>query len=566
LGKRVLADHGAVTSASPYASEAGLELLRQGGNAVDAAVATAFAIGVVEPQMSGIGGGGTALLWFQRERRAEYVDFYSAQNLEAFRHQPADTAPVNAGPGQDLRVVGIPGSVAGLLELLERHGTLPRATVLAPAIRLAEQGFPVNQVLAEFIRADSAKLHRFPASAAHFWPGGQPLPAGATLRNPELAAALRRVAEQGSDGFYRGETARRLVAALNRGGHPVTQADLLGFPVLWKRPLCTDYRDHVVLSAPPPQTGAQVLHTLELLEPHNLAALGLPTRSATALDVLASALRVAAADNRGNDDPRWRAVPAAGLASAEFAARRAPLVGTGRAAERIEPADPAEFAAVATAPACAALEPVAPAMILSAARAEGSAGPAIPLQPVQPAGESGGETTHISVVDAAGNAVALTQTNSSTFGVGELVSGFLLNDSGFRIDPQSTEPVPAGWRTRTSTIAPTIVLQHGRVRLIVGAPGAGRIPPAITQVISYVLDHGLEPLDAVRMPRIFPAPANTRVELEHGFPAATLGDFAALGYQPAPAAGYARVYLIARQQNRWVAVADPRHDGGAAGY
>ena len=570
LGKRVAAEQGAVTSASPYASEAGLQMLRQGGNAIDAAVATAFAIGVVEPEMSGIGGGGAALLWLQREQRAEYLDFYSAQNLAPFRQEPPDSTPPDAQRRRDLRVVGIPGSVAGLLQLHERFGTLPRLAVMAPAIRLAEQGFPVNQVLAEFIDDDSAKLHRYPASAAHFWPGGRPLGPGATLRNPELAAALRRVAELGADGFYRGETAERVVAALNQGGHPAGVHDLLGFPVLWKRPLCTVYRGHIVLSAPPPQTGMQVLHTLELLEPHDLAALGLPTRSPRTFDILASALRVANADNRTNDDPRWRPVPAAGTTSPEFAAARAALVGTGRAAERVEPEDAAAFDQAAPAPECAALQPyAAPPAVAPAAAGEGNgAGTRPPLYEAGAAQPAGGETTHISVVDAAGNAVALTQTNSSTFGVGELVSGFVLNDSGYRFGQPGGAPLPdnPGWRTRTSTIAPTIILRGGRVQMVVGAPGAGRIPPAVTQVISYVLDYGLEPLQAVRMPRIFPAPANRRVELEHGFPADVLGGIAELGYQPVPAAGYARVYLIARYQGRWVAVADPRHDGGAAGY
>ncbi|NJD10664.1 MAG: hypothetical protein FIB01_09615, partial [Gemmatimonadetes bacterium] len=491
LGQRVAAAHGAVASAR-------LEMLRQGGNAVDAAVATAFAVGVAEPLMSGIGGGGAALVWLQREHQAEYVDFYSSQNLEPFRRERLDGTAAGSRR-QDLRVVGIPGSVAGLLELHGRYGTLPRATVMAPAIRLAEQGFPVNQVLAEFILADSAKLHRYPASAARFWPGGRPLAPGRTLANPEHAAALRRVAEQGSDGFYRGETARQLVAALNEGGHPVTGPDLLGFPVLWKRPLCTAYRGDVILSAPPPQTGAQVLHALELLEPHDLAALGLPTRSARTFDVLASALRVANADNAGNDDPRWRAVPAAGTISPQFAARRAALVGTGRAAERIEAADPAAFDSLAPAPACAALQPYSP----EPAPDPGIAPDSVPAETRVPvlagpeADPTGGETTHISVVDAAGNAVALTQTNSSTFGVGEFVSGFFLNDSGVRIQPGQAQPIPAGWRTRTSTIAPTIVLRDGHVHLVVGAPGACRIPPAVTQVISYVLDYSLEPLEAV---------------------------------------------------------------------
>jgi len=572
LGKRAVAEHGAIASASPAASAAGLRMLRLGGNAVDAAVAAAFAVGVAEPQMSGIGGGGTALLWLQREQRAEYVDFYSTQSAEAFRRQAAAASGSAPDTGsQDLRVVAIPGSVAGLLALHERYGTLSRELILEPAIQLAEQGYVVSQVLAEFIAGDSIELHRDARAATLFWPGGRPLAAGTRLQNPELATALRPIASRGADGFYRGEIAEQVVRALNAGGHPVQAADFAAFPVLWKRPLCAEYRGNVILSAPPPQTGMQVIEALQLLEPHALAGIGLPTRSARSFDLLASALRTANADHRANDDPRWRLVPARGVTSAEYAAARAALVGQGQARERIEPENAAAFDDVAPEPACIPLDPYVseiPADEAATSEEDWSPVPALAGGSVAAlTGADGGETTHISVVDAAGNAVALTQTNSTTFGVGRLVSGFLLNDSGYRFGTPG-RPILGHlpWRTRVSTIAPTIVLRDGRVRVVIGAPGAGRIPAAVTQVLSYLLDHGLEPLEAVRMPRLFALAAEPQVELEHGFPPETLGDVVALGYRPVPARDYARLYLVARYQKRWVAVAEPRHDGGAAGY
>src|SRR5690606_22291904 len=234
------------------------EMLRRGGNAVDAAVATAFTVSVGEPQMSGIGGGGGMLIWLQEEGRAEYIDFYSAQRVESW-----------AGIGEEipedelnLRVVGIPGEVAGLLEAHDRYGRLSRAEVLAPAIRLAEQGFPVNQILAQMIAGSAEKLERHPASRALLWNCRTPLQPGDILRNPELAEALRRIADEGRPGFYRGETARELVQALAEGGHPSGLGDLAAYEPQWKRPLCGGYRGHVVLSAPPPQTGIQLIHTL----------------------------------------------------------------------------------------------------------------------------------------------------------------------------------------------------------------------------------------------------------------------------------------------------------------
>jgi gamma-glutamyltranspeptidase/glutathione hydrolase len=181
--------------------------------------------------------------------------------------------------------------------------------------------------------------------------------------------------------------------------------------------------------------------------------------------------------------------------------------------------------------------------------------------------DAGGETTHISVVDGEGNAVALTQTNSTTFGSGAWVSGFFLNDSGFRFTDANSAGGSSPWRTRTSTIAPTIVLENSRVRMVTGAPGSGRIPTEIVQTLVYVLDYGMDPLEALRMPRIFPSAGNPNVQLEHGFTPELLSAVRAMGYEPqAQSSSYARLYMIVRDGDRWIAVADPRHDGQPRGY
>jgi gamma-glutamyltranspeptidase/glutathione hydrolase len=570
-GKRVEARSGVVTSANALASDAGLEVLRAGGNAVDAAVATAFAIGVVEPQMSGLGGSGAAVVWMKREGKPAYLDFYAAQPVDSWRghtagpvQEPAEgQAPPRREPG-DLRVVGIPGEVAGLLALHEKFGTLPRERVMAPAIRLAEEGFPVGLVLAGFIEEGAEKMKPFPKARALYVPDDKPLTPGANVKNPELAESLRRVARDGRKGFYEGPTAEALIATLNAGKHPATLADLAGFQPQWKRPLCTDYRGRTVLSAAPPQTGLQVLHTLELLEPFDLKALGLPTRSAAAFDVLVSALRVGQTASRGNGDPNWTAVPASGISSSAFAAERKAFVGARSAAKAIEPADALPFDKAAPPGDCALYDPYGPA-------------PVVPGPPALPRGQSdvdrdpgedAGETTHLSVVDKDGNAVALTQTNSSVWGSGGFAAGFFLNDSGFRFtDATIDAPSRSRWRIRTTTIAPTIVLQRGNVEMVVGAPGGGRIPTEIVQVMVYTLDYGMDPLDAVKMPRIFPTPQNPRVQLEHGFPPELLGEVRAMGYEPTPPApGYARLYMIVRRGDVWVGVADTRHDGQPRGY
>lgn len=581
-GRRIEGTNGVVASANALASEAGIAMLKAGGNAVDAAVATAFAIGVVEPQMSGLGGSGVANVWLQRDKQSTYLDFYAAQPADAWRGhaepaaaQPAagvapDQAP--AGPPArkpgDLRVVAIPGEVAGLLTLHGKYGTLPLATVMAPAIRLAEEGFPVGQILAGFIAESEAKMKPFPEAHALMFPGGTPLQPGDVLRNPVLAESLRRVARDGRKGFYEGPTADALIAALNTGGHPARLEDLRGFEPQWRRPVCTDYRGYTVLSAPPPESGMQVLHGLEMLEPFDLKGMGLPTHSAAAFDAIVSAMRAGQSASRANGDPNWVEVPARGIVSAEFAATRRALVGAPKAPATIEPADAKPFDKATPPGACGLYDPYPPAAPIV------PGGPALPAPfPADGvAAEDGrhdqGETTHLSVVDKDGNAVALTQTNSSVWGSGGFAAGFFLNDSGFRFSDQNIDaPSKSRWRIRQTTISPTIVLKGSAVDLVIGAPGGGRIPTEVLQVMVYILDYGLDPLDAVQMPRIFPSAGNTRVQLAHGFPPQLLQDIRARGYEPlAESAGYARLYLVKRVGQTWVGVSDPRHDGQPRAY
>lgn len=596
-GKRIEARNGVVASANALASEAGVAMLKAGGNAVDAVVATAFAIGVVEPQMSGLGGSGAATVWMSKDGKPAYLDFYAGQPADAWvgHVEPAPTGAGGAAATEaeaaagrreagDLRVAAIPGAVAGLLTLHEKFGLLTREQVMAPAIKLADEGFPVGQILGEFIVQSEAKLKPFPEAMALYFPGGKALGPGDVLKNPALAESLKRVAREGKKGFYEGPTAEGLIKALNAGKHPARMSDLAAFTPQWKRPLCTDYRGMSLLSAPPPQTGYQVLHTLELLEPFNVKAMGLPTQSAAAFDLLTSALRVGQAAARANSDPNWVQVPANGLSSALFAETRKALVGTKQAPEKIDAADAARFDSAAPAGACGRYEPYGAAPAVGTPTAAGDAaanaapaGPdvavALPSAHVRDTvgerdGETQGETTHMSVVDRHGNAVALTITNSSVFGSGGFAQGFFINDSGFRFTEQNINaPSKSRWRVRTTTIAPTIVLKDGKVHLVIGAPGGGRIPTEIAQVMVYVLDYGLDPLEAVKLPRIYAQATNRKVQLEHGFAPALLRDVRAMGYDPvAESAGYARLYLIARKDGRWIGVSDPRHDGQPKGY
>jgi gamma-glutamyltranspeptidase/glutathione hydrolase len=320
-----------------------------------------------------------------------------------------------------------------------------------------------------------------------------------------------------------------------------------------------------------------VLQTLELIEPYDMESLGLPTRSAQAFDVMAGALRAGIADNRANGDPNWEPVPAAGIVSRGFAEERAALVGADTVPPAVTQADAAAFDTLPPPPQCVPYEPYGATPAISAGTV-GRAGNTTGEQPssghvtrtVSPEmiAIDNAETTHISVVDEHGNAVSLTQTNSTVFGSGANVGGFFLNDSGFQLTAQNADvPSLSPWITRRTTIAPTIVLHGGEVVMVVGAPGGGLIPTSMVQTIVYALDYGMDPLEAVRMPRLFPTPDSRRVQIETGFSATVLENASRKGWEPvALAPGYARLYIVMRRNNRWIAVADPRHNGEARGY
>lgn len=553
LGKRLVGSNGMVASAHPLASEAGLTVLREGGNAVDAAVATAFAVSVVEPEMSGVGGSGAMLTWSARDHRADFLDFYASQPIASFRAAHVFGRD-SAAP---LREVGVPGYVAGLLLAQQRFGKLTRQQVMAPAIALAEHGYPMYPVLASMIARDTARLGRDSVARAMFLPNGAPLALGEHFANPRLARVLRAISDSGRDAFYTGWIAHDVVARLNAGGHPVTAADFAAYQPTWRRPLCAVYNGRVLLSAPPPEGGLQVLETVELLPPDSAVAAGLPTRSARAFDLFTSAMRVGQSANRANFDPRWRPVPARGLISPAFVAEREREVGTGHAADTVHPRDARSFDAQPSPAACAPYDPYGAAPATTTASL-----------PAADHGPSGGETTHISVVDHDGNAVAVTVTNSSVFGSGAAVDGFFLNNSGATVTRADLDrPNAPAWLTRVTTIAPTLALRDGQVEMVIGSPGGGRIPLAIAQTMWYVLDYDLDPMAAVRMPRLAPLAQRPDVEVDDGFDPPVLAAARAMGYVPQPPGfEYARIYMVVRRNGTWIGVADPRHDGQVRGY
>ncbi len=555
-GKRLVAQHGMVASANPYASDAGLEMLRQGGNAVDAAVAAAFAVGVVEPMMSGLGAGGGMLIWLQDSSRSEYVDFYATAGADP------DTALKHyRGSRVTARGAAIPGAVAGLLDAQARYGKLPRSAVLAPAIRLAGEGFPVHSLLARVVDEDSAKLAASPGASRIFLPGGHPIAPGATLVQSELAATLRTISDQGPAGFYEGGVASEIVKALHEGGNPITAQDLAAFQPRWRRPLCAEYHGRTVLSAPPPQSGMQVLEALNLLAPYDMPKLGLPSRSPEAFRVLTGALRVSVADrNAYVGDPTFAPVPAAGLVSPSYARERASLISSEPVPDTILAGNPWSADSSAPSADCARFQPFGPSKIQPRVAAT--------TRDRDDAGYS--ETTHLSAVDAQGNAVALTYTNGLFFGSGTWVAGTFLNSAMFNFSRDDSSANARGpHHVPSSTISPTIVLHDGRAELVVGSPGSAAIPPAVVESIIYTLDYGLDPMAALRMPRVIPTRTKS-VRLEGGFSPEVVAEAHRLGYDlqltPPIELAFGGVHLIARIGDEWVGAADPRRDGEVRGY
>jgi gamma-glutamyltranspeptidase / glutathione hydrolase len=541
-----------VASGNGYASEAGVAMLAQGGNAVDAAVATAFVLGVVEPMMSGLGAGGGAVLWHEATRRADYVGFYNAAGAEV------DTGVQALRGTPTPRGVGVPGAVAGLLSMHAKYGKLSRAQVLAPAIRLAADGHTANSLLFRMVASDTAKLGRYPGSRRIFLPKGRPVRPGDLVVQPELAETLRRIASDGADAFYRGPLAQAFVSTLRAGGSTLTERDFADYRPRWERPLCGTYRGRVVLSAAAPQSGMQVLEALNLLESTDLPALGLPSRSPAAFDALVGALRVAVTDRDAYvGDAHHVAVPQAGLSSKSYAARRRSAM-TGDAKRLLGPGDPWADDVGAAEAACVPFEPAGPAR-----------GPRLASQSAPSDGQLG-ETTHLSVVDADGNAVSLTNTLGVNFGTGTWVSGVFFNSAMFNFARSDSSPNAARpSRVPASTIAPTMLLRDGRVEMVVGSPGSAAIPPAIVETIVYAVDYGMDPLQALRMPRVIPT-SGGRVQIEDGFAAEVLARaherFEEIATSPPVDQGFGGVHVLVRSRGRWVGAADPRRSGEVRGY
>jgi gamma-glutamyltranspeptidase/glutathione hydrolase len=465
---------GLVVSAQHLAAEAGVDILRQGGNAIDAAVAMGYVEAVVNPCCGNIGGGGflTAHL---PDGRDIFLNFRETAPAAATRdmYLNASGQPVPDASLHGWKSVGVPGSVLGLDTALAKYGTMPRATVMATAIRLARDGFILTSADADLLARGAPLLRQTAATARIFLHSDlSPLKSGERLWQPDLAETLQAIADKGPDAFYQGEIPKAVEAASRVGGGVITAADFAAYRVTETPPLTCAYRGYVVESAPPPSSGgATICESLNILEGYDLHGMGF--HGADAVHVMAEAFRLAFFDrNTYLGDPAFVRAPLPRLVSKNYAARLRGTIG----------------------------DHATPSISL---------GPAVP-----PPGEKP-ETTHFSVLDKAGGAASVTYTINGGFGAGVIAgdTGFLLNDE---MDDFTTKPgapnhfglvqgeanAIAPGKRPLSSMAPTIVLKNGAVQMVLGSPGGPRIITAIVETILNVIDYGMDAQEAVDAPRL----------------------------------------------------------------
>jgi gamma-glutamyltranspeptidase/glutathione hydrolase len=542
----VTADRQMVVAANPLAADAGRQILRQGGSAVDAAIAMQMVLTLVEPQSSGIGGGGFMLHYGAERKRVDAYDGREAAPAKATADMflDAEGKPMafsEAALGG--HAVGVPGVLRMLEMAHDEHGRLPWARLFEPAMRLALDGFPISPRLAKQI-ADTPQLKEFAATRAYFFDAeGNPKPAGTRLANPDLAETFRVIANGGAQAFYNGGIARAVARAVRETGKGgvLTADDLKTYRALKREAVCGGYRQLKICGMGPPSSGGvAVLQAMTILERFDLR--GLQPNSAPAIHLIAEATKLAFADrNRYLADPEFEQIPVERLTDRKYLAGRAKLVNAERASGRAEPG-----------------------------RVATRASRAADTQSELPA------TSHLSVVDVAGNAVAFTSSIERAFGSYVMTRGFLLNNqmTDFALRPRDGDVpninrVEPGKRPRSS-MAPTIVLdRESRLVAALGSPGGPRIIPYVVQTLVASIDWNMDAQRAVALPHAVSL-NNGTIELERDTSLANLaGDLKALGHDVTlnhQTSGLGLIQVVRRQgQTRLVGGADPRREGEALG-
>jgi len=535
------ATHGMVTSRSVYASQAGIEIMKAGGNAVDGAVATAFALAVTYPDAGNLGGGGFAVIRLpngkvvtndNREKAPESAttDMYLDKDGNVIKGLSLNT----------IKASGVPGSVDGYLEMLDKYGTMTRQQVMAPAIRLARDGFPLSHDMALQIAYFLPKMKRFPASYKKFTKNGEPYQEGDIFKQPDLAQTLERISKQGRDGFYKGKTAKLIARFMANNDGLITEKDLADYHSVWRAPIHGTYRGYDIWSMGPPSSGGVlVAMILNMLEPYDLGSLG--WHSAAAIHLIVEAERRAYADRATYlGDPDFYKVPLKALLDKAYAKKRFADV-------KPDKATPSKDVGAGSWP------------------------------------KESMETTHFSVADDKGGIVSMTTTLNSSFGNKIVVpgTGMLLNNemNDFSIKPNTpnqfglighdANKVEASKRM-LSSMSPTIVTKDGKPFLAVGSPGGGTIITTVLQVITNVIDYHMDISDAVSLPRFHHQWEPDLVMYSpYAFSPDTAKILESMGYNLKEiqwGRGIGDANSIEYRDGAIYGVKDPRNEGGAIGF
>ncbi|MGP5550319.1 gamma-glutamyltransferase [Psychrobacter namhaensis] len=537
----VWAKNGMVATQEALASDIGLQILKDGGNAVDAGVAVGFALAVTLPRAGNIGGGGFMMIYDTKQDKTVALDYREKAPSSASRDMYLDS---DGNAVSDLSryhglAVGVPGTVAGLLKALEDHGTMSREQVMAPAIALAEDGIEVTAGLSESLTALSERLQKWPSTKKVFFKAdGSAYQPGERLKQPELARSLKLIAAKGADGFYKGETASKLVKAVNDAGGRMSLQDLSNYEAIAREPIKGDYRGYEIVSMPPPSSGGiHIVQILNILEGYPLKDYG--QNSAQAIHLMAEAMQLAYADRAeylGDSD--FIDVPASGLTSQAYADKLRSLIDPNKAT------------------------------------------PASTIKANNPLPYESDQTTHFSIVDKDGNAIANTYTLNFSYGMGLVAegTGILLNNE---MDDFSAKPgVPNGYgllggeanaveanKRPLSSMSPTLVFKDSKPYIVTGSPGGSRIITTVTQILSNVIDHDMNIAEATHAPRIHDQWLPDEIRIEKALNVDTIKKLESMGHTISPKAAMGSTQSIMITPNGVYGSSDPRIvDAAVVGY
>lgn len=536
----VYGKNGMVASEQGLATQVGLDILKQGGNAIDAAVAVGFALAVVLPNAGNIGGGGFMVLHDDKTGKDVAIDFREIAPAKASRDMYLDNQG-NVIDGKSLfthDASGVPGTVAGMEYALKKWGTMPLSKVLEPAIKLADKGFIVSDVLAKTLKEEKSTLGKWSASKAIFFKNGEPLKSGDLLVQKDLAKSLRLIAKQGAKAFYQGEIATKIAKEMQSHGGTMTLEDLKAYKVVERQPIIGDYRGYKVVTMPPPSSGGvHLIEILNMLEHYPIKEDGV--NSAKNIHHMAESMKLAYADRSEYlGDPDFVKIPITGLTSKAYAN------------ERVKTID------------------------------DNKARPSSTIKPGKPQPYESDQTTHFSVMDKAGNAVAVTYTLNLNFGSGIVVegTGILLNNE---MDDFSVKPgVPNAFglvggaanaieakKRPLSSMTPTIVMKNNKPWLVTGSPGGARIITTVLQSVVNTIDHEMNPAEAIITPRVHHQWLPDELRVEEGISPDTIKLLQDKGHKVVTKAPMGRIQIIQADDSGFYGYSDPRNpDGKTLGF